>query len=190
MRLWAWDGPSGAGVRCGCGSVRGAGRPGRRGGGRGRCASADSSGGCGPARCDSVVRAAHYEGADRPELRIGLAPRRIGRREDTARRRPAWPSGGSPRVLLADGVVQVPCPAPLCAAGRATGAAGHVGAGVNSRAAWRPTGFETLRLCHLRHSRRFNSESTPRASYPSSSGNPQTIVVHFRELERSLPECV
>src|SRR5271165_5447980 len=39
MRLWAWGGPSVDGVRCGRGRARGAGRPGRRGGGRWRCAS-------------------------------------------------------------------------------------------------------------------------------------------------------
>src|SRR5512132_2190698 len=52
-RLWSWGVPSVAGVRCGCGRVRGAGRRGRRGGGRWRCASAGRRAGGGPGRCGS-----------------------------------------------------------------------------------------------------------------------------------------
>ena len=53
MRLWVWGGPSVAGVRCGCGRVRGAGRPGRRGGGHERCASVGRPAVSWPARCGS-----------------------------------------------------------------------------------------------------------------------------------------
>ena len=52
MRLWVSVGPSVAGVRCGYGRVRGAGRPARRGDGRARYASAGSPAAAGPARGD------------------------------------------------------------------------------------------------------------------------------------------
>src|ERR1035437_9845180 len=52
MRLVVWvsGGPSVAGARCVCGLARGAGRPGRRGGGGWGCARAGKAAGSGPAR--------------------------------------------------------------------------------------------------------------------------------------------
>ena len=52
MLLFAWGGPIGGGVRCGCGLVLCAGRPGCRGGGRWRFATAGSAAGGGLARRD------------------------------------------------------------------------------------------------------------------------------------------
>ena len=57
MRLALWVCPSVAGVRCGCGCVRGAGRPGRRGGGRWRCARPGTAASGGPAPSGRVAGA-------------------------------------------------------------------------------------------------------------------------------------
>src|SRR4051794_38011784 len=75
-------GPSVAGVRCGCGLARGAGRPGHRVAGVGVTPAQvvlEPPGQDGMVR---VVRAAHDKGAQGPELRLDrIGPRRARGRE-------------------------------------------------------------------------------------------------------------
>ena len=70
MRPWAVEGPSVAGVRCGCGRVRGAGRPGVGVAGVGVAPGEVGLQAARQHRVIGVIGAAHHEGPQRPELRL------------------------------------------------------------------------------------------------------------------------
>jgi hypothetical protein len=73
--------PSVAGVRCGCGHVRGAGRPGRRGGGRWRCARPGMSAGAGSARRDWDGPSCRWQRCATARIVPRVGPRRVRRGE-------------------------------------------------------------------------------------------------------------
>src|SRR5256885_1082503 len=98
MRLRVSGGPSVAGVRCGCGPVRGAGRPARRGGGPGRCVSAD-------AVAAVEVAAAVGAVAGRPQSHRVLAQRPAGPVAGPDRQRPELVEGEAPVRVMAGHVL-------------------------------------------------------------------------------------